>query len=120
MIIGIVQMGIEWVDIYRNMNKIEEFVKEAHDKNVELLLFPEMSLTGFTMDISKHILLGKDIVNWLIRIASGYDISIGLGFGSIVDEKGFRSLAPKTLTLAEYEGFPAHARALSYRLDDLD
>lgn len=39
---------------------------------------------------------------------------------SIVDEKGFRSLAPKTLTLAEYEGFPAHARALSYRLDDLD
>ena len=88
MIIGIVQMGIEWEDIYRNMNKIEEFVKEAHDKNVELLLFPEMSLTGFTMDISKHILLEKDIVNWLIRIASGYDISIGLGFGSIVDEKG--------------------------------
>ncbi|MDD3473946.1 MAG: histidinol dehydrogenase, partial [Syntrophaceae bacterium] len=39
---------------------------------------------------------------------------------SIVAEKGFRSLAPKTLTLAEYEGFPAHARALSYRLDDLD
>ncbi len=88
MIIGIVQMGIEWEDIYRNMNKIEEFVKEAHDKNVELLLFPEMSLTGFTMDINKHILLEKDIVNWLIRIASGYDISIGLGFGSIVDEKG--------------------------------
>ena len=42
MIIGIVQMGIEWEDIYRNMNKIEEFVKEAHDKNVELLLFPEI------------------------------------------------------------------------------
>ena len=35
---------------------------------------------------------------------------------SIVDEAGFRSLAPKTLVLAEYEGFPAHARALSYRL----
>ena len=33
MIIGIVQMDIEWEDIYRNMNKIENFVKEACEKN---------------------------------------------------------------------------------------
>ncbi len=32
MIIGIVQMDIEWEDIYRNMNKIENFVKEACEK----------------------------------------------------------------------------------------
>lgn len=39
---------------------------------------------------------------------------------SVVDERGFRSLAPKTLVLAEYEGFAAHARALSYRLGNDD
>ena len=33
-----------------------------------------------------------------------------------VTEQGFRSLAPKTLTLAEYEGFAAHAAALKLRL----
>jgi histidinol dehydrogenase len=33
-----------------------------------------------------------------------------------VSEEGFRGLAPKTLTLAEYEGFAAHAAALTHRL----
>lgn len=35
---------------------------------------------------------------------------------SRVDEEGFQDLAPKTLVLAEYEGFAAHAAALKHRL----
>lgn len=35
---------------------------------------------------------------------------------SRVNEQGFSQLAPKTLVLAEYEGFAAHAAALIYRL----
>ncbi len=34
-----------------------------------------------------------------------------------VSEKGFFSLAPKTRVLAQYEGFAAHAAALSHRLE---
>lgn len=37
-----------------------------------------------------------------------------------VNGEGFRSLAPKTLTLAEYEGFAAHAAALKLRLDKME
>ncbi len=33
-----------------------------------------------------------------------------------VTEEGFKELAPKTLTLAQYEGFAAHAAALTHRL----
>jgi histidinol dehydrogenase len=36
---------------------------------------------------------------------------------SKVTEEGFNSLAPKTLVLANYEGFAAHARALIHRLE---
>jgi histidinol dehydrogenase len=39
---------------------------------------------------------------------------------SRVSEQGFKDLAPKTLKLARYEGFPAHARALSHRLGKED
>ncbi|MGB6065342.1 MAG: histidinol dehydrogenase [Desulfomonilaceae bacterium] len=35
---------------------------------------------------------------------------------SRVNDEGFRGLAPKTLVLAQYEGFAAHAAALTYRL----
>ena len=34
-----------------------------------------------------------------------------------VNEEGFVSLAPKTLVLAQYEGFAAHAAALLHRLE---
>ena len=88
MIMGIVQMDIEWEDIYRNMNKIESFTEEAQEKNVDLLLFPEMSLTGFTMNIDKHNLNEKEIIKWLSKIAIKYNINIGLGFGTVLDEKG--------------------------------
>jgi histidinol dehydrogenase len=37
---------------------------------------------------------------------------------SMVSDEGFKNLAPKTLTLARYEGFAAHARALEHRLKE--
>ncbi len=41
--------------------------------------------------------------------------SIGL-----IQKEGFDSLGPVAKALADYEGFPAHANALSYRLDKKD
>jgi histidinol dehydrogenase len=34
-----------------------------------------------------------------------------------VTEEGFRTLAPTAATLADYEGFPAHALAVRRRLN---
>ncbi|MEW6138746.1 MAG: histidinol dehydrogenase [Thermodesulfobacteriota bacterium] len=39
---------------------------------------------------------------------------------SRVTKEGFEYLAPKTVVLAQYEGFAAHARALTHRLDVRD
>ena len=53
------------------------------------------------------------------RTASGLsvrDFTRRMSFAK-VSEEGFRSLAPKTLILANYEGFAAHASALTYRLN---
>lgn len=88
MIIGIVQMDIKWEAIYSNMNKIESFIEEAHEKNVETVFFPEMSLTGFTMDIDAHTLSEEEILKWLSKIAIKYNMNIGLGFGISLGEGG--------------------------------
>ena len=85
--IGIAQMDIKWEDIYNNMNKVESFVEKAHEKKVETLFFPEMSLTGFTMDISAHTFSKEEILNWLKKIALKYNMNIGLGFGILLGEK---------------------------------
>lgn len=88
MIIGIAQVDISWEDSKKNVEKVEEFVKKAAKNNVELILFPEMTLTGFTMNISRLLLPEEEIISWIKKIAVANKINIGLGFAIKVDKKG--------------------------------
>lgn len=88
MITGIAQIDVIWEDVPQNMKKIESFVKEASQNNVELILFPEMALTGFTMNIKKLVLSEDEIIKWIRHMAIDNNISIGVGFAVKVDEKG--------------------------------
>lgn len=88
MITGIAQIDVIWEDAPQNMKKIESFVKEASKNSVELILFPEMVLTGFTMDVDKLVLSEEEIIKWISHIAVNNRINIGLGFAVKVDEKG--------------------------------
>ena len=88
MIIGLAQMNITWEDIDENMKKVEYFVKKASEDRVELILFPEMTLTGVTMDINKLSLTEEEIIDWIKKVAINNSMNIGLGFAIKVDEKG--------------------------------
>lgn len=88
MIIGIAQIDIAWEDYAKNMKKVEEFVKKASENKAELILFPEMSLTGFTMNVDMLSLPEETIIDWIKKIAINNNINIGLGFAIKIDEKG--------------------------------
>jgi omega-amidase len=87
-IIGIAQINITWEDSKENMKKVEDFVKKALGNKIELILFPEMTLTGFTMNINKLLLSEEEIISWIKKVAIDNNINIGLGFAIKVDEKG--------------------------------
>ena len=88
MIIGIAQINITWEDSKKNMVKVESFVKKALGNKIELILFPEMTLTGFTMNINKLLLSEKEIISWIKKVAIDNNINIGLGFAIKIDGKG--------------------------------
>jgi len=88
MIIGIAQMNIIWEDSAKNIKKVEGFVKKASENKVDLILFPEMTLTGFTMNIHKLFLPEEEIISWIKKAAIDNNINIGFGFAVRVDEKG--------------------------------
>jgi len=88
MIIGIAQMDIIWEESNENIKKVEDFVKKASENKVDLILFPEMTLTGFTMNVHKLFLLEEEIISWIKKVAINNNINIGLGFAVRVDEKG--------------------------------
>lgn len=56
--IGIVQLDIIWKQKEKNMKKCEKYFKEAQKQDVQLLIFPEMTLTGFAVSdesIAEHV-----------------------------------------------------------------
>jgi len=81
-------MNMIWEDSNENMKKVEDFVKKASENKAELILFPEMALTGFTMNVHKLFMLEEEILSWIKKVAICNSINIGLGFAIRVDEKG--------------------------------
>lgn len=88
MIIGLAQINVFWEDMNKNMNKVEEFIKRAAKRKVQLILFPEMTLTGFTMDINKLLDSEDIIIKWLRNLAINSNINIGIGFAIKDNKKG--------------------------------
>jgi omega-amidase len=52
--IALAQSDIIWEDKKANLSIAESFINQASKENIDLILFPEMSLTGFTMDVENH------------------------------------------------------------------
>lgn len=88
MVLGLCQMDVLWENQIRNMNKCESYIKEASKRNVELLLFPEMILTGFTMNLDSLTINETEILEWLKKQAKKYKISIGIGYAVNDNGKG--------------------------------
>jgi len=81
MIIATVSLNQIWEDKKANILLCEEYIKEASSKNVDLIAFPEMTLTGFSTNIS---LIAEDentseTVNKFQEFSKLYNIAILFG-----------------------------------------
>ena len=93
MILGLAQMDIAWEEPSENMDKCQHFINLAAKNKVELILFPEMVLTGFTMNIDKLILSEEEIINWFKYKAIKNNINIGFGYAIKEGTKGINKFA---------------------------
>lgn len=79
--ISLAQIDIYWEDKETNKARCETFISKASEQAVELILFPEMSLTGFSMNAN---ILGEDglgeTVLWFKDKAIKYNICVGFGY----------------------------------------
>ncbi len=65
---------------YGNKERYIEFISNASNKQCDLVLFPEMTLTGFSMNVEKIGELNLDTVNWFQEQAKKFNVHIGFGF----------------------------------------
>ena len=85
--LALCQMNIIWEDKEANYRRTEENIKCACEQKADLLLLPEMSFTGFSMNTDLTKESNQETVNRMIRCARQNDLAIGFGWVRDCGEK---------------------------------
>lgn len=93
--IGLVQNNILWENKLFNLNSSKDIFKKAKDHNIDLLLFPELSFTGFSMSIKNLADFHLETVNYISSLCKSYHINAGIGYieGNFESIKGKNNYA---------------------------
>ena len=85
--IGLYQMNIAWEDKLKNYSQLENILKEQGDKTIDLLLLPEMSFTGFSMNTARTKESDMQTIDKISSFAKTYRMAIGFGWVKDCGEK---------------------------------
>ncbi|MEQ8156462.1 MAG: nitrilase-related carbon-nitrogen hydrolase, partial [Clostridiaceae bacterium] len=99
------QMHIVWEDKIKNYEKAGYYIKEAVSKSAHIILFPEMSFTGFSMNIEKTKELKEETVGVMRKYAEEYGINIGFGWvkgNGVKAENHYTIINPKGEIILDY------------------
>lgn len=88
--IGLVQDNILWENKQFNLNSSKEYFKRAKNINIDLLLFPELSFTGFTMNTKRFQESDSYTIHYISSLCKNYNINVGIGYieQSDLEDKG--------------------------------
>ncbi len=76
----VAQMDISRENKAENLLKCEGFVKEASENSADLIVFPELTLTGFSMNREIAETPDGDTVRDFAALSKQYGIAVGFGF----------------------------------------
>lgn len=105
--IALAQTAPLWEAKYENFERAERFLKEAKECGVEFVLFPEMSMTGFSMHPEK---IGEtkekpETLQYFAGKAVEYGLTIGIGYVEYREPKSYNRYAivsPDGAILTDY------------------
>lgn len=85
--IALYQMHIVWENKEVNYLQLERKLKEVYAEKVDLFLMPEMSFTGFSMNIDVTKESRLETVNIMAGYAQQYNVAVGFGWVKDCGEK---------------------------------
>lgn len=80
--VGLTQMDIVWENKEKNMEKARKIMEQAAKQGVELLVFPEMTLTGFTMNtaLAGEEMLFSPTLRFFKEASRRYHMAVAFGY----------------------------------------
>lgn len=92
--IGIAQIMSVKGDIGQNLNNHIKMVNKAIEKNADVIMFPELSLTGYEPDLAMELRTTKSDkrLDPLQELSDKKKVIIGVGLPTVADDKTFISM----------------------------
>lgn len=92
--VGLTQMDIVWEDKEKNMERATKLMEQAVKQNVELLVFPEMTLTGFTMNtaLAGEEMLFSPTLRFFKEASKKYHMAMAFGYVEDFGEEYYNKL----------------------------
>lgn len=100
--IAVAQTNIHFEAQPENLKKAAEWIHQAASAGADVILFPEMSFTGFTMHVKSAAVWGKAAFAKMQQLAAACSIAIGFGWVS-ADTDG---TGKNRYTLLDKNGIP--------------
>lgn len=85
--IALAQTNIEWENKQENFKIANDFANNAKKSGADMIFFPEMSFTGFSMNIQVTGERDNETIEKMCTIAKSNNIVIGFGWVSLDGEK---------------------------------
>lgn len=95
--LGVVNFQTIWGDKEANINSMDEYIEEASKKNVKILVFPEMCVTGYVSSSDKT----SSSYKWAVESAETKDGKTAKHFAKIADEEDMYIIYGATETVVE-------------------
>lgn len=106
--IALCQMKILYEEKEQNLTKAQTHIKHAADMGADMILFPEMSFTGFSMntDITGEQKQDSATIAEMGSLAGRYKIAVGFGWVELADESSEKADRPAKnhYTVADEKG----------------
>lgn len=102
--LALAQIDIIWEDKLKNRETALQFVEHAATEKVDMILFPEMALTGFSMNTSFIGENHKETLEFFKEICCKFNISIGFGYveGTSSSKNKYSIVSSKGVELVNY------------------
>jgi predicted amidohydrolase len=88
--LALAELDISWEDKEKNREKCEKFTKAAAGQGADLLIFPEMTLTGFSMNVEKTAEKKENspTMEFFLKLSEKYQIAIAFGMAEWTGKRG--------------------------------
>ncbi|MGH4052318.1 MAG: nitrilase-related carbon-nitrogen hydrolase [Clostridium sp.] len=98
--LALAQIDITFEDKSKTKETVMQFIEQAATQNIDIILFPEMTLTGFSMNTS---LIGEDnneTIEFFKEKSSQFNITIGFGYveGTSHSKNSYSVVSPLEIT----------------------